>query len=57
VNVSMEAEDTADWEDLVHATENCRLCELAIAPQLLVVTICKCSIEPIAIPNPVTLYT
>jgi hypothetical protein len=24
-------EDTADWEDLVRAVVNCRLCELAIA--------------------------
>jgi hypothetical protein len=24
-------EDTADWEDLVHAVVNCRVCELAIA--------------------------
>jgi hypothetical protein len=27
----MTGEDTADWEDLVHAVVNCKVCELAIA--------------------------
>jgi hypothetical protein len=31
------SKDTADWEDLVHAVVNCRVCELAIALQFLVV--------------------
>jgi hypothetical protein len=44
---------TADWESLVHAVVNCKMCELAIALQLLVVTICKCSINTITNPNPV----
>jgi hypothetical protein len=65
-NMSMEAEDivgirhqattgegTANREDLVHAVVNCRVCELVIAPYLLVITICKCSINPIINPNPV----
>jgi hypothetical protein len=52
-------DDTADWEDLVHVGMNCRVCELGIVLQLLVVTICKCSINPITNPNPVYshLYT
>jgi hypothetical protein len=45
-------EDTADWEDLVRAVVNCRVCELAIALWLLVVMICKLSINPITNPNP-----
>jgi hypothetical protein len=46
-------EDTADWEDLVRAVVNCRVCESAIALQLLVVTIYKWSTNPITNPNPV----
>jgi hypothetical protein len=46
-------ENTADWEDIVRAVVNCRVCELAKALYLLVVTICKCSINPITNPNPV----
>jgi hypothetical protein len=45
-------EDTAGWEDLVRAVVNCSVCELAIALYLLVVSICKCSINPITNPNP-----
>jgi hypothetical protein len=45
-------EDAAEWEDLVRAVVNCIVCELAIALQLLVVTICKCSINAITNPNP-----
>jgi hypothetical protein len=45
-------EDTADWEDLVHAVLNCRVCELVIALQLLVVMIYKCSINPLSIQTP-----
>jgi hypothetical protein len=41
------SEDTADWEDLVGAVVNCRVCELAIALQLVVVTICKCAVNSI----------
>jgi hypothetical protein len=37
----------------MRAVVNCRVCELAIALQLLVVTIHKRSINPIANPNPV----
>jgi hypothetical protein len=37
----------------MRAVVNCRVCELAIALQLLVVTICKCSVNPITNPNPV----
>jgi hypothetical protein len=44
-------EDTADWEDLVRAVMNCRVCELAIALYLLVVTICKCSISAVTYRN------
>jgi hypothetical protein len=33
-------EDKADCEDLLRAVVNCRVCELAIALYLLVVTIC-----------------
>jgi hypothetical protein len=37
----------------VCAVVNCRVCELTIALYLLVVTTCKCSINPITNPNPV----
>jgi hypothetical protein len=40
-------EDIEDWEVLVRAVVNCRVCELAIELLFLVVTICKCSINPI----------
>jgi hypothetical protein len=46
-------EDTADWEDLVRAVVNCRVCEIAITLQLLVVTFRKSSINPITNSNPV----
>jgi hypothetical protein len=36
---------------------NCRLCELPIALELLVVTICKTSINPITNPNPVISHS
>jgi hypothetical protein len=48
---------TADWEDSVHAVVNCRVCELAIALELLVVRICKTEINPITNPNPVTNHS
>jgi hypothetical protein len=44
-------EDTVDWEDLVRAVVDCRLCELAIALELLRVAIFKSSINPITSPN------
>jgi hypothetical protein len=50
---AMTDEDTADSEDLLQAALNFIVCELAIALQLRVVTICKCSINPITNPNPV----
>jgi hypothetical protein len=34
------------------AVVNCGVCELTIALQLLVITISKCSINPITNPNP-----
>jgi hypothetical protein len=40
-------EDTADWKDSVHVVVNYSVCELATALQLLVVTISKCSINPV----------
>jgi hypothetical protein len=46
-------EDTADCKDLVHAVVNCRVCELAIALQLFIVMICRCSTNAITNPNPV----
>jgi hypothetical protein len=64
-NVSTEAEDivgslyqttgehTANWEDL----SVCRVCELAIALESLVVRICKCSINQITNPDPVCSHT
>jgi hypothetical protein len=55
VNVSAEAEDigeeAADCEILIRALVNCRVCELAIMLLLVVLTICKCSINPITNPN------
>jgi hypothetical protein len=50
-------EDTADREDLVSAVVNCRVCELVIVLELLVVTICECSINPIINPNPVCSHS
>jgi hypothetical protein len=44
---TMTGEDTADWEDLVHAVVNCRVCESMIALELLVVMICKWSINSV----------
>jgi hypothetical protein len=64
-NVNTEAEDTvnsryqtagehtADWEDVSVCCSELVKCELAIALELLVVTICKCSINPIINPNPI----
>jgi hypothetical protein len=46
-------EDTADWEELVCAVVNCRVCELVISLWLLVVTFCGSSINPIINPNPI----
>jgi hypothetical protein len=63
-NVDMKAEDTVeihhqamtgddtDWEDIVRAAVNCRVCELGTL-YLLVVTICMRSINPIINPNPI----
>jgi hypothetical protein len=48
-------EHTADCEGLVRAVVNCRVRKLATALQLLVVTICKCSINPITNPNSSTI--
>jgi hypothetical protein len=45
-----------NWEDIVYAVVNCRVCELAIALQLLVVTIYKWSINPITNSKPVECY-
>jgi hypothetical protein len=50
-------EDTVDWESLVRAVVNCRVCELAIVLELLVFTICKCSINPITNPNSIYSQT
>jgi hypothetical protein len=46
-------EDTADWEHIVRAIVNCSVCELATTLYVLVVTICKRTINPITNPNPV----
>jgi hypothetical protein len=59
--VNMEAEEVVtrqqakiqQTEDLVRAVMNCKVCELAIASELLVVTICKSPIDPITNPSPV----
>jgi ribosomal protein L37AE/L43A len=50
-------EHTASCEELVRAVANCRVCELAIALQLLVVMVWKCSVNPITNPNPVYSHT
>jgi hypothetical protein len=42
-----------DPEGLVHAVMNCRVCELAIVLQLIVVMVCKHPINLITHPNPV----
>lgn len=46
-------EGTAKCEDLVCAMVNCKVCTLAIALYLLVVTSQRISINPIISPNPV----
>jgi hypothetical protein len=45
-------EDIADREGFLHDIVNCRLCVLAIALQLLVITFCKDSINPVTNQNP-----
>jgi hypothetical protein len=45
-------EDRAGWKDILCAVVNCRVCVLATAIHLLVVTISKCSIHTITNPNP-----
>jgi hypothetical protein len=37
----------------VHAVVDCRVCELAVALELIVVTLCKSLINPITNPNPI----
>jgi hypothetical protein len=44
---------TAYWGGLVCAVVNYRVCEFAIALQLLVFKICKCSINPLTNQNPI----
>jgi hypothetical protein len=46
-------EDTADCKELVRTVVNCRVPELAIELELLVVANSKCSINRITNPNPV----
>jgi hypothetical protein len=48
---------TTDWEDSVRAVVNCRVHELAIALQLLVLTTCKWSKNTITNANPIYNYT
>jgi hypothetical protein len=43
-------------EDLVRALVNCRVGELARVLYLFVITICKCSVNPIINPNPVSSH-
>jgi hypothetical protein len=45
-----------DWDGLLRAVVNCRACELAIALSLLVVTTCKCSVNPITNPTPYIVH-
>jgi hypothetical protein len=49
---AMISEDTADWEGLACAVVNRKVCELAIALYLIVVTSFKTPINPITNPNP-----
>jgi hypothetical protein len=46
-------EDTPNWENLLRPLVNCIKCELAIALEIFLLTICKCSINPITNTNPV----
>jgi hypothetical protein len=52
-------EDTADWEDLLPAVVNCRMCESLVALELLVVTSCvyKYSVDPVANPHSINIHT
>jgi hypothetical protein len=50
-------QNTADWKDFVCAVVNCRVCELALALWLFVVTFCKSWINPITNLNPVYNHT
>jgi hypothetical protein len=46
-DVNTEAEEATELEAVTrHAVVNCRVCELVIALDLLVVTISKCLINP-----------
>jgi hypothetical protein len=49
----MTGEDTAHWEDSVHAVVNYKEYDLRIALELLIVTIFKNSMNPITDPTPV----
>jgi hypothetical protein len=46
-------EDTADWKDLVRVVVNFRVCKSAIALYLLVVMICKLSVNAVTNSKPV----
>jgi hypothetical protein len=46
-----------DWEELVCPIVICEVCRTVRAKSLLVVTICKSSINPITNPNPVYSHT
>jgi hypothetical protein len=48
-NQETTGKETADWENLLRDVMNCRVWIIASS----VVTICKCSIIPIANPDPV----
>jgi hypothetical protein len=49
---AITSDDTQDWKDLVCAMENCKMCELAIVLQLIVVMFHKSIINPITNANP-----
>jgi hypothetical protein len=60
-DVNMEAEESTLWEPLLGnivkcAIVNCRVCELAIPLQLIVVTISKSPINLITNPNPMSSH-
>jgi hypothetical protein len=48
-------DDTANWEDLMHAVVNCKECEIANALKSLIVTSFKSSVIPIT--NPIPIYS
>jgi hypothetical protein len=51
-----QAANSEGIEVLMRAIVNCKVCELVIAVQFFVVTVCKCPINAVTIRNPVSSH-